>query len=1061
MGVYMRAPSVIIGVGGIGAEICARVEQMLPKDAPGREAFRFVMLDTDVNTLRNLHRKGFRGRQIQLTENMTVGNCCKSLGEVLKEWYPESEIFEGKSMTEGAGQQRSISRLALEYAVQNGKLAELYAEIESLREIRKDNSIQKIRFYIISSLAGGTGSGIILPLAMYLKRFVKKMEADDLSVCKGFFLLPSGLDEDSLSQHEQRSMKTNAYAAVKELSAFMASADGDRQRYYMEMPLTESLGDGVDRYKRASYEYCFLFGKYNKEGKMGTFEDLKDMVAKSVYMQACSPIHDRNSSREDNVIKHLISRMQKQGRRSLQRFGSIGCGEVVFPYKLLSEYIALNWAVDTMENQWQKYDQSYFSKYLEQKERKKSGKKSIEINRNDEYKNAVKNAGKQDLLAEMIRNSCTLENGTYTWKEYIDTMWKEVDCTAQKNWEILIKGGGIGEEIVFCSNELELHGSKKKKEEDYQFIINNFNKFKREVEKGAAECGTSIGREWFELHELVEEQPEYYLEYWLRKEDEFIHPNAVRYFLYNLEEEIKERKEQEEERCNKASSEFENVKSGHGEKRKISYLWHNYKTENKKIANALEELSKYASHMAFLKILEQCEEYVHQLILGYERFYDSYEELKEHFKHEIVDIEAKLDKESGISTFYICADSECRKKWIEKLKSARCYDTVGSELSYQIYGLVHKAFQNVATKRDMFNSLKEYWIRHLRREFPEVNLNILEAKEREEEFKYGKEINDSEYTEWIDECKKTVSAPFITIGVATQELPRISICCYNSELDESLDPTQRKVMKWLREHDGIDDPYYCDRYRIVFYGSFVGLRADDIWEFVHGTRGENEHESGEAFKAYEQTLKNMGHASDAMVQITPHMDKRWHSFLEMPDPDEEYQIRKEHEIAKAFWAVLLLQRLGDGQDEYTIAISDKRAKKFQNFASIHEFLYENSWWTHQLLEQLNNKLENKEEKDKIAEYLKQDDFRPFTYLEEYEERQTDEHKRKYYGEMHMTYREQYLIEALGEIVCNVMETKEEKQLMEKWIRQMKSSEKLSLREELDKYFAKCCLKQND
>lgn len=1060
----MKAPSVIIGVGGIGAEICARVEQMLPENAPGRDAFRFVMLDTDVNTLRNLHRKGFQGRQIQLTENMTVGNCRKSLGEVLNEWYPESEIFEGKSMTEGAGQQRSISRLALEYAVQSGKLAELYAEIESLREIRKDKSIQKIRFYIISSLAGGTGSGIILPIAMYLKRFVKKMEADDLSVCKGFFLLPSGLDEDSLSQHEQRSMKTNAYAAVKELSAFMGSADGDRQRYCMEMPLAENLGDGVDRYKRSSYEYCFLFGKYNQEGKLGSFEDLKDMVAKSVYMQACSPIHDRNSSREDNVIKHLISRMQKQGGRSLQRFGSIGCGEVVYPYAILSEYMALNWAVDAMEYQWQKYDQSYFSKYMEQKERKKSGKKSIEINRSDEYKSAVKNAGKQDLLAELIRNSCIWENGSYSWKEYLDVMWAEVDSATKKNWESLIRGGGLGEKIRASNMALELPGSKKKKEEDYQYILNNFGKLKDEVQKGAEECGTSIGREWFELHELIEEQPEYYLEYWFAKEEEFIHPNAVRYFLYNLEDDIKERKKQEEDIRDNAKSAFENIKPRKGGEKGISRLWHNYGKENEKIQKALVELSKYASRIAFIKILEQCEEYIHRLILGYERFYDSYEELKDYFMHEIVAIETRLDNESGISTFYVCADGECREKWKETLRNSRCYDIVGSDLSYQIYEIVHKNFQIIEDRRRMFKSLKDYWVRHLKREFPELNLNILQAKEKEEEFKYGKGMSDTEYTEWINKCKMTVSAPFIKIGVATQELSRISICCYNSELDESLESTQRKVMKWIREHDGIDDPYYCDRYRLIFYGSFVGLRADDVWEFVHGLRGEIEDESGEAFKAYEQTLKNMGRASDEMVQITPHMDKRWHSFLEMPDPDAEYQMRQEHDIAKAFWTVLLLQRLEPGQNEYTIAIyetdaeSEKRAKRFQNFASIHEFLYENSWWTHQLLEQLNNKLENKEGRKKIIEHLKMDTFKPFICLKEYEEKQTDEQKRKYHGEIQMAYREQYLIEALGWIMHEAIGTAEEQSLMDKWLIQIKDAKELHLIDELEKYYAKYYVK---
>ena len=120
-----RAPSVIIGVGGIGSDICASVERMMPADAPDKDGVRFVIIDTDVNSIQDLQRKGFRGTAITLTDNMTVGTCRTLMEQHIKDWYPTSKVFDRKSMTEGAGQQRAISRLALEYAVLEGKLSPL------------------------------------------------------------------------------------------------------------------------------------------------------------------------------------------------------------------------------------------------------------------------------------------------------------------------------------------------------------------------------------------------------------------------------------------------------------------------------------------------------------------------------------------------------------------------------------------------------------------------------------------------------------------------------------------------------------------------------------------------------------------------------------------------------------------------------------------------------------------------------------------------------------------------------------------------------------------------
>lgn len=340
----MKAPSIIIGVGGIGSSICARVAGMMPDNAPDSNQTRFVVMDTDINTIREIQRKGFRGTAICLSDNMTVGKCRDLMWDRIADWYPKGETFNKKSMTEGAGQQRAISRLALEYSFAEGKLRPLHRVIGELHEISLQNSGQPITFYIISSLAGGTGSGIVLPLALYLNRYVVQKQGDALSSCKGFFLLSNVLEDDVDSTLEVQSLDANSYAALKELSAFMQIEDGDSgQGRYQELKGAFSFG-GKRRANGGgwwdhSYEYCFLFGLRNVKGH-GTHSpvDLQNMVARAVYMQACSPMQARNSSREDNKVRHNSMLQLKNSEAHLRHFGGIGCGELCYPEEQLWEY---------------------------------------------------------------------------------------------------------------------------------------------------------------------------------------------------------------------------------------------------------------------------------------------------------------------------------------------------------------------------------------------------------------------------------------------------------------------------------------------------------------------------------------------------------------------------------------------------------------------------------------------------------------------------------------------------------------------------------------------------
>ena len=69
----MLAPTLIVGLGGIGSRITAKLSSMIT-DPGQRERINFVVFDTDVNELGRVKRENPFIRTVQTSTNMTVGD---------------------------------------------------------------------------------------------------------------------------------------------------------------------------------------------------------------------------------------------------------------------------------------------------------------------------------------------------------------------------------------------------------------------------------------------------------------------------------------------------------------------------------------------------------------------------------------------------------------------------------------------------------------------------------------------------------------------------------------------------------------------------------------------------------------------------------------------------------------------------------------------------------------------------------------------------------------------------------------------------------------------------
>lgn len=960
----MRAPVIIIGIGGIGSDICVKVENMLPKDAPDQNVFRFVVMDTDVNTLREVRKKGFGGTIIRLSDNMTVAKCTGALEENSLSWYQENGIFANKPMTEGAGQYRAISRLAFEYAVYEEKINELERVIRQLNELSIEDSEQQIRFYVINSLAGGTGSGIALPLVLYLNHFFMEEFGEANFTCKGFFLLSSSIKQLGGARLEQDSVDANAYAAVKELSAYMRVADSREDRY-------RNLNEGVEKnanmtdamgYGKA-YDYCFLFGMLNQKGRgVHSFEDLKNLVANAVYVQACSPLHDKNSSMEDNTIKHMMQLAQKRGENFLSRFGGIGCGELVYPYEKLKRYLAFQWAIDAIGKRWQAHDVIYYELLREQEEKRRQGKRVLSVDQGEEYIRSIDNA-KNDFLADEVKSICYPEGVEPIWKQFLQKMFDKIsdDIEKYKRESEANNATSIGkydEQFGMLENS---KNNTKMKNQARTKICNLLKEMYKGVSDKSRRDASSYIKLWFVPHEIEDGLEPYWLEYYLVREDYFVHPSVVRYFLYQLRCELRLKIKDEEEVVKEAS---ENVESYRGLKEKLGGIdvKRKLKESRSKLKEIYNSIFLWSKHFIYLEVLQKCNEYISELCGKFESFYQSCDGMLDNFRKECIEIADELDRKRGMVSAYVCANKVCREKLFQEIQESPYYAQAGKGFFYQVYLLVQSKTKEKRQQKILYDKFGEYWVENTEKEFGEIiNLDILKAIEKQEWYMNGISVNSLSMTQWIQDAEEKLTNPFLQYMRDDDYHQGISLCCYNSGLKEK-NGLHREIIKWLNERRGVEDEYYCSPYQLIFYRSFVGLNASRILEYLHEHVSDIRLRRGKAFRAYEKNVFDMSRNRDQQSRVSPHINRKWHNYLELPDTNREYQREMELRIGVVLWYAIVTGKISNSKNKYRFFIKETPPENnFNTYEECHLCLYENPYLVKELA--MSMLLELKKQKD--------------------------------------------------------------------------------------------------
>lgn len=216
--------TLFVGVGGIGSDIVARVAER----CRGTETdnIKFVAMDTNANDLKCIKNSKAQIVPIQTSSTQSVLDYLKNDEDARGNWFPNNTTLYSKTVSEGAGQVRSISRLALNATIKTGEIQKLYKAIDELFLKDGGELKQALRVVIVSSAAGGTGSGIAMTVGMLIREYLHKHYREKAAIIRGYLLLPGVLDTVIRTETEKESLCRNGYATIKEINAFMIKASG-------------------------------------------------------------------------------------------------------------------------------------------------------------------------------------------------------------------------------------------------------------------------------------------------------------------------------------------------------------------------------------------------------------------------------------------------------------------------------------------------------------------------------------------------------------------------------------------------------------------------------------------------------------------------------------------------------------------------------------------------------------------------------------------------------------------------------------------------------------------
>ncbi len=362
------AQTLLIGLGGTGSRVVNNVVKELHKNNKefNNGEICCAVLDTNVNDTEAIIDSNTGVPVIPTSKAQKIRDYFENYHHLhMETWCPQSPAFLEDSMIDGASELRLKSRITFMDCLESGVIEQLEFMIN---DVLKNNSGSKIRIMIVSSLSGGTGSGMFIQVALWLRKFLKQSQI----TIRGIFLLPDVFVSTIKDIRDNKTTRVrhycNAYAAIRELntiSKILKNNSVDLAEKISLGSLFDSLDDADSG--KPVYDFAFFVDDKDENGvRLESITEYEKMVAQLVYMQLYAPMRDDMYSEEDNAFLSFIDNEEPL-------YGSCGTSKAVYPANNVKMYCAIRASQDALTGGWKKIDSEIDALIEEKKQREKDG----------------------------------------------------------------------------------------------------------------------------------------------------------------------------------------------------------------------------------------------------------------------------------------------------------------------------------------------------------------------------------------------------------------------------------------------------------------------------------------------------------------------------------------------------------------------------------------------------------------------------------------------------------------------------------------------------------------
>lgn len=941
----MATQTLLVGLGGTGCEIVSRVKKLIDARDPN---VQFVGFDTDGDW------EGTDGLPVIYTSrNMKVSQYLKYT-KGWEEWFPDNAILKNRTMIKGAGQIRALSRLAFTETLSSGRIGELKDAIRKLQTSRGEIKPSNFRIMIISSFAGGTGSGMYLQTALFLREYIRKEYGDDVSVIiRGLFAMPDIFVSGNSSAKQKNSMYANAYAALRELNAInlvCLSKDPAADAIRMQIDnLFDSKRDRMDASKKP-FDFIFFVDNLNERSEVKEeIEDYKQLLTTVAYMQVYSPITEAGDSREDNAIFSIM----EGGGKPL--YGGVGASRIVYPYQELVDYCGTRATIEAIGDSWTLIDREFAKASEENKRQMRIDATVKKLNRRDFYVTTVESMleegnARLGFINRALKAMTPDGSAIDRVQSYYEYLYNFVLNKIRSDEEISIKEADVG--VTEAQLKANLSNNVTRNEtalKEYMETIND----QIALLRNSAVQGIIPD----DLTSALNTDNDWNLTKLLTLDGKVVHPLSLRMLLYKLREMISQELSLERgvsaAKYKQINEYFKNAYDIKGTQEVESAASRaNQGGLFKKAQFRAEYLRKSTAQKGMLDsyrdakmvsvVFEDVLKRLDFLIEQYEKLFDSLEDIRAELQKKVDTFEEYAHTRDTEPAVYLGCKPEEKRALYDSL-NFNCSDDdendVYGTIFYSLYDAANKALVEAKKKAAVKLSAKEQLEERnqrmgqvfresvLKKNIADVaasctdklDLDVFAAMEK---YNGNGSMHDcvARTFEKAKPCLKTeTNGPIVSLLSASGSEDSnyaytMTFWGINPEVEEKISTQSGMKLKEFftagekkETPEVVSDEEYS-RYEISCYQALYCVRLNEIPKFLETGRT-----PGVYYENYETRIKAILENDQELP--TPHLDMRWHSRNYLPMISDEKNAEDDKRTARALWLALIYGGLPEASED--------------------------------------------------------------------------------------------------------------------------------------------------